>query len=245
MTDAQTSQRGSPWVGRLAVVAVVGVAAGVALTLAVNAGEARLNEALKAVRYQARILSATPDAACVRWVQGSGGRLLGSLIEIARSLPFPIHNLPQPSDSPEPSGEADEAGDEVFDPECNVTVLMEVAVHNPLPVGSHARILGVQARVASQRLEPDQVEFASSELDAAADAPWTAQVTLRLRIEQILAGASQIVLRRKLPIEASVQAEVSALGGLMARQLSLPLKRELTERELRQGAIEGTLAAQE
>ncbi|MEO1267628.1 MAG: hypothetical protein AAFX99_05990 [Myxococcota bacterium] len=234
MTDAQTGQGHNRVARWLALVA----GCGVTLVLALGLGAyAHAEQQLQTIHYKARILSATPDTACIQWIQGSGDGMLARLLQIADTLPFPIRNLPQSKPS-----------EEVMlpdDPQCNAAIEVEMEVSNPLPLRLRADIHEVEMTLAGQPMESQQIRYPSPTASDGLGGPLRLTFVLHVQIEQVLAAGSQIVLRRKLPMKAFARVEVSTLGGLMVRQLGLPLEREFTEGELLQGAVTGTIAAQE
>ena len=137
--------------------------------------------------------------------------------------------------------EEEEGGEEEED--CNAKITMKIYVSNPLPLSMSAKIKEVKVTVAAQPLSASQIDISGMNLEAEGGGQLSKEVTFHLNIQQIMAAASGILLRKKLAIKAKALVEVSVLGGVVGQEMWLPVTREVTVRELLEG-VAGTLTAE-
>lgn len=259
MTRDLSNAEGVPPIAKIALVAVL-LASGV-LAVALPTGAAVLiDHQIETVEPRIELETVRPSPECATLVLDVGKKAIGSLIDIAGALSIPI---PGGDDTPAPQGSDDDAlpkdgdggnsdavdqdnarvtdGDKLDDSEdkaggtCHVDLVVTVAIDNPLPLAVNVDVIGIEAEVAGREIPDEQMRLHARRLTIGGDETGTFGVSLRFEPGDMFAAASGLLLARRVEVTARPRIRVSALWGLVEREIDVQIDEELKVSDLLKG----------
>lgn len=118
---------------------------------------------------------------------------------------------------------------------CSAEIATDVRVQNPLPVPLEVQLKGAELSLGSTKLDPADIALEQGVVVVAPGEFGRRRVVLKLRARELMSAVGGFALTRRLRLDAKLQLEASALGGLLQQQEELRVERSLTLQDIVKG----------